>query len=301
MKNDLDILDFYTQPGEHTDIQHFSNSIFSIPGDVKSLCLLVHDIMELDFWNNSNGIPIPENRQNETNLRSTYDKFQRLFELNRQIFNQPKSCAYRRLYGNCRDMSLLLCAFLRYRKIPARVRSGFATFFDPIRRFDHWICEYWLDSESRWVMVDLWIDQIFREKERLNPALLSALVNLDFNPLDVHPKYFIPGGNAWQNCREGSQMEDLENKHPDNSENYGTYGNLQGLWFVRDNMLRDLYCLNKKEILPWDCFGFITGQKQPPKEEDFPFLDKIAETLRRMDDSFPQAVNIFREIDSGTR
>ncbi len=34
---------------------------------------------------------------------------------------------------------------------------------------------------------------------------------------------------------------------------YGIEGDLWGLWFLRNTMLRDLLCLNKVEPLPWDC------------------------------------------------
>jgi hypothetical protein len=47
-----------------------------------------------------------------------------------------------RVVGTCRHFALLSCAFLRYRRIAARVRCGFATYFQAGQGLDHWITEY---------------------------------------------------------------------------------------------------------------------------------------------------------------
>ena len=49
---------------------------------------------------------------------------------------------------------------LRHRRIPARLRCGFAAYFDRGRWEDHWICEYWRPAEGRWCRVDAQLDEI---------------------------------------------------------------------------------------------------------------------------------------------
>lgn len=54
-----------------------------------------------------------------------------------------------RLIVDCRSFALLLCAVLRQRGIPARVRCGFARYLEPSHLQDHWVCEHW--NGERWI------------------------------------------------------------------------------------------------------------------------------------------------------
>jgi hypothetical protein len=44
----------------------------------------------------------------------------------------------KRLVGNCRDFSTMLCAMLRHQGVPARARCGFGAYFLPNHYEDHW-------------------------------------------------------------------------------------------------------------------------------------------------------------------
>ena len=55
----------------------------------------------------------------------------------------------------CRYVAVLLASILKAKGIPTRVRSGFASYFSNNGKFyDHWIIEYYKESENRWVIVD---------------------------------------------------------------------------------------------------------------------------------------------------
>jgi len=84
----------------------------------------------VDFFVNMGMIKLPPERCQEVSVRKISDKIQRLMELDDRPLTESRSFG-KRLLGNCRDLSLMLCAALRNHGIPARVRSGFATFFDP--------------------------------------------------------------------------------------------------------------------------------------------------------------------------
>ena len=60
--------------------------------------------------------------------------------------------APRRVVGTCRHFAVLACALLRHRGIAARVRCGFATYFQPGRGVDHWITQ--CRRDGRWVRID---------------------------------------------------------------------------------------------------------------------------------------------------
>jgi hypothetical protein len=93
----------------------------------------------------------------------------------------------RRVIGTCRHFALLSCALLRHRGVAARVRCGFATYFQPGHGLDHWITEYWHEKDGRWVRID------------------SEILGRDFlaEPEDLRPGQFLSGGEAWTAFREG--------------------------------------------------------------------------------------------------
>lgn len=61
----------------------------------------------------------------------------------------------------CRDYSLLLVSFLRYRGFEARMRAGFANYFESELTYeDHWLVEYYDTATKRWIKIDAQIDDI---------------------------------------------------------------------------------------------------------------------------------------------
>ncbi|MEW2402938.1 transglutaminase domain-containing protein [Streptomyces sp. NPDC046862] len=136
-----------------------------------------------------------------------------------------------RFVGTCRDFALLLCALLRATGTPARIRCGFATYFDEGLHEDHWVTEYRL-PDGNWRLVD--------------PQLVDVY-DVPFDPLDVPRDRFLVAGDAWRMCREGRA----------DPRTFGVswIDGLRGLWYVRGNLLRDLAALNGVEVLPWDEWG----------------------------------------------
>lgn len=181
-------------------------------------------------------------RAAEMDIRSVAGKLGRLAERGKE---GP------RLLCNCRDLSLLLCAAYRRAGRPARVRSGFAAFFDPAKKFDHWICERF-DASGRWIAEDPWVALTVAEADRLPEGIREMAAGMALDPFDVDGAAFLSGGAAWEACAAG-----------DDPGTYGTYEpELRGAWFVRDNMVRDLRCLAKDEPLPWE-LGPGMGREVP--------------------------------------
>ncbi|MDW5550633.1 transglutaminase domain-containing protein [Methanosarcina sp.] len=279
-------LDYYKGHGIITDPGSWSYLLEQLPNNPSSLCENVHKLVLIDFLVNMGIIKLPAERCQETNIRKISDKIQRMIELDNKSFTEPRNFD-KRLLGNCRDLSLMVCAALRSRGIPARVRSGFATFFDQKKLFDHWICEYWTSKEQRWIKIDAWMDQIQHEQALLPPELKAGLGNLKYCSLDVKKEHFITGGQAWLNCR----------KHDSDPDNFGTYGDLNGLWFIRDNMIRDLLCLNKIEVLPWDCWGIMSGKRIDPVGDELTVLDNIAEITQAGDSTLTESQILYETVE----
>ena len=93
---------------------------------------------------------------------------------------------------------------------------------------------------------------------------------------------FLVAGKAWQMCRAGEA----------DPEAFGlTFLNEHGLWWVRDNLVRDVAALNKVELLPWDAWGLAQGPESVSTEADTALLDRAAELCQR-----PEAVEELRSI-----
>ncbi|WNO09174.1 transglutaminase-like domain-containing protein [Teredinibacter sp. KSP-S5-2] len=274
---------FYSLPGPNTELTLFQQDTKPVNG-IEALCDLVNNIVLIDFWHNMRITKLNPSRESDLSLRSIHEKLANFHKLNTSDLQQER-VDQEKILGNCRDTSLLLCAFLRYHGVPARVRSGFATFFSKKKKFDHWLCEYWQEEEQRWVKVDTWMYQIICNKHRLNFIFRFLLNRLKYNPLDVESKDFISGGEAWLNCY-------IKGENP---KHYGTYEKeLNGDWFVRDNMLRDLFCLNKLEILPWDTEEIQGGKDKPVEDEDVNELNQLAELVSTPDQHFADISAYFK-------
>lgn len=155
------------------------------------------------------------------------------------------------MVGTCRHFALLSCALLRYRGIAARVRCGFATYFQSGQGLDHWITEY-QNGDGRWVRID---------SEILGGTVLD-------HPGDLRPGEFLSGGEAWAAFRRGEI----------DAARFGVYGT--GNWGpaeIRGNAVKDLAALNKVEMLPWDEWGRMTAAYRGETGEDYDeLLDEIA-------------------------
>ena len=206
------------------------------------------------FWAERYGVNLPEERQAEVQIRSVDHKLARLLELDTDplAVSRPPE---RRLVGNCRDFSVMLCAMLRHQGVPVRACCGFGAYFLPNHYEDHWVCEVWNAEQRRWVMVDAQLDAFQRE-----------VLDISFDPLDVPPQeQFITGGRAWQMCRSG-QADPAQ---------FGIF-DMHGLGFVAGDLIRDFLALNKLEILPWDPWGGMFGLDETPTAEHAAELDHVA-------------------------
>ncbi len=157
----------------------------------------------------------------------------------------------KRVVGTCRHFAVLSCALLRHRGILARVRCGFATYFQPNQGLDHWITEYLDDNAERWVRID---------SEIPGQTVLTR-------PEDLAPGEFLTGGEAWTAFRKGEI----------DAATFGVYGTENwGAAEIRGNAVKDLAALNKIEMLPWDEWGRMTEAYQGRTGPDY---DQMLDTL----------------------
>ena len=265
-----DPLAYYACPGPLTDPQEHGPLLAGLPRDVSALCRVVQGLMIHVSWAERCGLELPEARKDEVGIRPVARKLARIRELD----DRPLAAARpleKRLVGNCRDFSVMLCAMLRYQGVAARARCGFGAYFLPGRYEDHWVCEYWHAGQQRWVMVDSQLDELQRR-----------VLAIDFDPCDLPPGRFLSGGEAWQLCRRGQADPDR----------FGVF-DMHGLWFVRGNLVRDFLALNKIELLPWDSWGLMAGPEENTPPEDVALLDRIAALTLAGDQAFPELRRLY--------
>jgi hypothetical protein len=159
----------------------------------------------------------------------------------------------KRTVGTCRDFALVLCGLLRSKGVSARLRCGFANYFNDGWE-DHWVCEYWDRKRQSWHLNDAQLDDI-----------LKGRLGIAFNPTDVPRGSFLTAGQAWAGCRAGQRDPDQ----------FG-HGATKGLWFVKVNVVRDHYAINDREISEWDGWRDVPESKRVVTEADVAVLAAIA-------------------------
>jgi transglutaminase-like putative cysteine protease len=235
------MLEYYAAPGSMTDLAAVPADAFEgLPTDPVGLCRAVPGLIVHEMWASAYGFEVPESRLSDLQSRSAVEMTDVIRRLNPGPLSAVRPVE-QRMVGNCRHFSTLSCALLRRAGIPARARCGFGMYFEPGKYVDHWVTEYWNETEQRWVRIDAQLDDVQR-----------AAIVADFDTEDLPPGPFLPAGEAWQQCRTGRADPD-------------TFGIFEfwGLWFVQANVVRELAALNKVELLPWDVWGAMTFQEEP--------------------------------------
>ena len=264
--------EYYARPGIMTDPGDYAYLLDDLPAGIAELCQVAQGLLVHIFWAERYGLALSESRKREVGLRAMSDKLARIREIDDEPLTRARPLEGR-LVGNCRDFSVVLCAFLRYQGIPARARCGFGTYFLPDHYEDHWVCEYCNANQGRWILVDAQLDAFQREA-----------LQIQFDPLDVPHDRFLVGGKAWQLCRTGRADPD----------SFGIF-DMHGIRFVSGDLVRDFLALNKIEILPWDPWGeSIMGESELSDEETV-FFDRLAELTTAGDEAFAKVRALYEQ------
>ncbi|MFQ3229764.1 transglutaminase domain-containing protein [Reinekea sp.] len=268
---------FYRSHSAYSSVNDFVDVIQDIPKNVEAICSFVQNNLIHSYWLEHYGVEIDNHTRltemqiryaNEILITSESKAGATITEIHR-----PQD----RVVGVCRDFSLLLCSIFREKDIPARIRCGFSKYLTPDRFEDHWICEYWQEADQRWVMVDAQLDDVH-----------SDILDLKFDRYDVPKSEFIYAGEAWRLCREQKE----------GPSKFGIF-NLNGLSFIKGNIVRDLYALRKVELMAWDTgWGILKNSSQAiSSEREMNILDELAILSYRSDEKGSKnAIAFFDEI-----
>ena len=265
-------LGFYAAPGPLTELTTDQTEMIGrLAPDPKRLCRAAQGIVVSPP--DAAGAGLSEQRLSERNTRPAGALLQRVLELDGATpLDQPRP-AERRVVGTCRHFAVLATAFLRATNVPARARCGFATYFVPPKKVDHWIVEYWSSEDRRWIRID--------------PEYLDRATPGPARPDDLRPGEFLTAGEAWQLLRSGEE----------DPADFGVFGTENwGPGEVRGNAMRDLASLVCKiEMLPWDEWGPMEDSYNAKTGDDFDLLiDQLAAATR--DHDRPDLQRIYGQL-----
>jgi hypothetical protein len=242
--------DGFRSPIDMSDAGAKAALLDGLPRDVGGLAKVVQGLLIHEHIAPAYGVTLSAEQHAQAHMRGVEKVLDSIARQDSRPLAQARPPA-ERVVGVCRHFTLLHVAMLRRQGVAARARCGFGAYFEKGKFIDHWVTEYWNESQKRWVLVDAQIDQRQRE-----------LFAIAFDPLDVPREQFLVAGDAWQLCRGGEADP-------------GAFGilDMHGLWFIAGNVIRDVAALNNHEMLPWDVWGAMT---QNDAELDLSFIDQLA-------------------------
>lgn len=265
--------DFYLQHGPMNGIGNALPVLRDLPEGIAELCEIAQGVLihrDIAPW--LYGLNLSGEQRDLANIRPVARMIAEIQRRSAKSLRETREPG-ERMPCVCWHFSSLIAATLREQGVPARARCGFGTYFKPGRFEDHWVAEYWNSAERRWVLVDAQLDAVQRKAFRV-----------DFDTTDVPRDRFILAGDAWQQCRAGRTDPDL----------FGlSIINEQGLWWIGQNLIRDLASLNRVEMLPWDVWGMMPTPIGTISDEDGTFLDRIAALTLGDDDALTALQEIY--------
>jgi hypothetical protein len=254
---------YYSSPGPFTELTPTQiDAIAELTTDPIELCLTAQRLLVSPP--DAVGAGVPEVRIAERNTRPARALLQRALEMDPATPLDHPRPVDRRVVGTCRHFAVLATAFLQATGTPARGRCGFATYFVPPKKVDHWIVEYWNESDERWIRID--------------PEYVGKVTPSESRPEDLRPGEFLTAGEAWQLIRSGQ----------DQGTDFGVFGTENwGPGEVRGNAMRDLASIFRKiEMLPWDEWGPMQDSYDNKTGDDFDVLiDDLAVATIEEDDA----------------
>lgn len=175
-----------------------------------------------------------------------------------------------KLVLTCRYVSILMVAILKTKGIPARVRSGFAGYFEGAKdAWDHWITQYWKESEQRWVTID--VDGSWHQT--------------GFDLYDIPEGKFDFSADTWLAVRQGKN----DGRHFRNAG--GPRGSIAIAW----ELFYDFHCLMNNEIIynhnP-ESTNTLAKFKKLDKNE-LKDIDNLATLLQNPDENFEQLHHVW--------
>lgn len=269
----------YTNPGLYKDL------FLRLPDDIRELGLLVRkniihrstledgnigtnadlrfgDMTKIPWWRQLEDDVLPTAA---AMLAELYRRDDRGFVTDRSPENK--------LVITCRYVAILIASILKSKGVATRVRAGHASYFDFGSHgkvsSDHWINQFWNESEKRWVTID--VDG-------------SLSLNDNFDPYDIPEGKFDFPAKAWLDIR----AHRIDENYFANAS--GRTGAIVVVW----SLFYDFHSLMNNEIIYLHMPEYGTYKKFPIlTSEELAELDGLAVLMVDPDKNFDQLQKIW--------
>jgi hypothetical protein len=232
---------FYRRPGRTSDLGRHRDLVLELPADPETLGTIVRGLLVHNFVAKARGLELSAERMSHMQTVGAEAIVDNVIGLDPRPLTHKRPAGHR-MVGFCYHFALLHCALLRATGTPARVRCGFAGYFETGRWIDHWVVEY-LDGAG-WRLTDS-----------------------QFGRSDLTRDDFQDGVTAWNHCRGGACVP----------TSYGN-GELWGWDELRGSLINDVAALNKVEVAGWYWCDRI---KVNPLDQPHDELDASLDVLSR--------------------
>jgi hypothetical protein len=236
------VLRHYTAHSLLSDPGPYASHLGALPHDMDALHRAINGLL-IHIWKVRAFSPEQlASRPHAVFVRSVKGLLEGALALNAAPLDRERP-EHERLIVDCRSFALLLCAALRRRGIPARVRCGFAGYLEPSHLQDHWVCEFW--NGERWAMED--------------PDVVKH---------DLSADDFVTGVRAWSLVRTGEMAAERFG--------FGADAPSRGPFAVRLNLLRDAAALCGFESVSGDMWGLALRDEAELTPADHEVLGNTA-------------------------
>ena len=248
------VADLYARHDPLTDPGGLAALFDPLPSDPAALRAIASGLIVHVAWASRYGIPPDTLVPRET--QAVAERLRLIQSVAAGPLAEARPAA-RRSFGTCRDYALMLCSMLRHRAIPARVRCGFATYFEAAVPYeDHWICEYWSTAAQRWLRADAQLDALHRRH-----------LGIGFDSANLPDGTFLSANEAWREVRRGAIA----------AEAFGHGAEGSGLWFLCVNVHRDLLALAHQQTSAWDSWRCATEASKTLDAAALAAVDDLAQ------------------------
>lgn len=247
----MENLEQWVRHSAMSDISRHAAAVAELPSDIGALNSVVQGVIIHSDWLGAYGVAESEFDSISRETLPMAERLTLVLERDARALAERRP-PERRSVGTCRDFALMLCAFLRSQRIPARLRCGFAAYLIDDGWEDHWVCEYWDQRTQCWRLSDAQMDEVLSERRKIA-----------FDPSDTPRHLFMTAGQAWTACRAGECDPDR----------FG-HGATKGWWFAGVNVVRDHFAINNREISEWDTWR--AAPKSRRVISDWALLDDLA-------------------------
>ncbi len=255
----------YARHSRFTDPGRYGDLLAVLPTDIGGIAAVVRNLI---VHYRAGGVELAPERLAEIDNRWV----DRILDTDQARFPQPlaQPRPYRdRVAGCCRDFTLLTVAALRQHGIPARSRIGFARYFFPERRFnaDHVVVDWW--DGAAWHYVDAQLDPA--QDWGFDPLDLPRIVGP--GPIDAAP--FLTAAQVWTAYRRGEV----------DPADFGIFPGspIGGPGFIRNYVIGELAHRQGDELLLWDVWGAMAGERFDEVDGELDLIDEVATMLLAAD------------------